>query len=86
MHTLTADNGLEFAGHECIAKALKAAFYFAHPYASWERDLNENTHGLIRQYFPKGLDFTPITKKQVARVRDKLNNRPRKNLGFKTPN
>ena len=86
VHTLTADNGLEFADHETMAAALKADFFFAHPYASWERGLNENTNGLIRQYFPKGFDFTTITKKHVERVMNKPNNRPRKCLGFKTPN
>lgn len=86
VHTLTADNGREFAQHEKIAKALGAKFYFAHPYASWERGLNENTNGLIRQYFPKQHDFTTITQRQIDRVMDKLNNRPRKTLGIKTPN
>lgn len=86
VHTLTADNGREFAQHEKIAKALDAKFYFAHPYASWERGLNENTNGLIRQYFPKQHDFTGITQNQIERVMDKLNNRPRKTLGIKTPN
>lgn len=86
VHTLTADNGKEFAGHETIAKTLKAKFYFAHPYASWERGLNENTNGLIRQYFPKKLDFTTITQGEIDQVMDKLNNRPRKCLGIKTPN
>ena len=86
VHTLTADNGREFAQHEYIAKELKAKFYFAHPYASWERGLNENTNGLIRQYFPKKHDFTTITDRQLKNVMDKLNNRPRKCLGFKTPN
>ena len=62
VYTLTSDNGKEFANHESIAKKLKAKFYFAHPYASWERGLNENTNGLIRQYFPKDRDFTTITK------------------------
>ena len=86
VHTMTSDNGKEFARHETIAKALKAKFYFAHPYASWERGLNENTNGLIRQYFPKNCDFTMITEKQIKYVMDKLNNRPRKCLGIKTPN
>jgi len=86
VHTLTADNGREFAGHQQIAKALKADFYFAHPFASWERGLNENTNGLIRQYFPKGQDFRTITQHQIEKVMDKLNNRPRKCLGIKTPN
>jgi len=86
VYTLTADNGREFAWHIDIANALDAKFYFAHPYASWERGLNENTNGLIRQYFPKKYDFTTITERQVEHVMDKLNNRPRKTLGFKTPN
>lgn len=86
VHTLTADNGREFAQHQKIAKALNAQFYFAHPFASWERGLNENTNGLIRQYFPKQHDFTTITQTQIERVMDKLNNRPRKCLGIKTPN
>jgi IS30 family transposase len=86
VHTLTADNGREFAMHKKIARALDAKFYFAHPYASWERGLNENTNGLIRQYFPKQHDFTSITQHQIERVMNKLNNRPRKTLGIKTPN
>jgi transposase, IS30 family len=84
--TLTSDNGKEFADHKIIADRLKAKFYFAHPYASWERGLNENTNGLIRQYFPKGSDFTNITQKEISQVMHKLNNRPRKCLGIKTPN
>ncbi len=84
--TLTSDNGKEFADHKNIANKLKAKFYFAHPYASWERGLNENTNGLIRQYFPKNRDFTTITQKEINQVMYKLNNRPRKCLGMKTPN
>jgi len=83
---LTADNGREFAGHIRVAKQLKTQFYFIHPFSSWERGLNENTNGLIRQYFPKKHDFTTITQKQIEKVMNKLNNRPRKCLGFKTPN
>lgn len=86
VHTLTSDNGKEFAHHAAIADALDADFYFAHPYASWERGLNENTNGLIRQYFPKGCDFTTITHRDIQKAMDKLNNRPRKCLGMKTPN
>ena len=86
VHTLTSDNGKEFADHKNIADKLNANFYFAHPYASWERGLNENTNGLIRQYFPKKRDFKTITQKEINRVMDKLNNRPRKCLGIKTPN
>ena len=84
--TLTSDNGKEFARHQEIATALQANFYFAHPYSSWERGLNENTNGLIRQYFPKKHAFTTITEKDISMVINKLNNRPRKCLGFKTPN
>jgi transposase, IS30 family len=84
--TMTSDNGKEFAEHKKIACKLNATFYFAHPYASWERGLNENTNGLIRQYFPKGSDFTNITQKEINRAMNRLNNRPRKCLGIKTPN
>jgi len=86
VHTLTADNGKEFADHKTIASKLNAKFYFAHPYASWERSLNENTNGLIRQYFPRMRNFKTISQKEINRVMDKLNNRPRKCLGIKTPN
>jgi len=86
VHTITVDNGKEFCQHEQITAALQAAIYFAHPYASWERGLNENTNGLVRQYFPKKHDFARITNAQVQRVADLLNNRPRKTLGYRTPN
>lgn len=86
VHTITVDNGSEFSHHQQIAKALQTRIYFAHPYASWERGLNENTNGLVRQYFPKKSDFTKISNDQVQLVAAKLNNRPRKTLGFKTPN
>ena len=86
VHTLTSDNGTEFARHRTIAKTLNASFYFCHPYSSWERGLNENTNGLIRQYFPKHMKFDTITDKQIKQVENKLNNRPRKSLGYKTPN
>ena len=76
VHTLTSDNGKEVAHHEAIAEALDAEFYFAHPFASWERGLNENTNGLVRQYFPKGCDFTAITQNDTQKAMDKLNNRP----------
>ena len=84
--TVTCDNGKEFALHEELSRELEADWFFAHPYHSWERGLNENTNGLIRQYFPKGMDFAKLTQEDVRRVMDKLNNRPRKCLGFKTPN
>lgn len=83
---MTSDNGKEFANHEAIAYHLGADFYFAHPYASYERGLNENTNGLIRQYFPKERDFRTITDEEIIHAMKRLNNRPRKRLGFKTPN
>lgn len=86
VHTITADNGKEFALHEKIAKEIEADFYFAHPYRSWERAINENTNGLIRQFFPKDHDFRKITTAEIETVMNLLNNRPRKSLGFKTPN
>ena len=84
--TLTYDNGKEFALHQEIDKELQSNGYFAHPYHSWERGLNENTNGLIRQFFPKGKDLSEVTDEEIQRVMDRLNNRPRKCLGFKTPN
>ena len=84
--TLTLDNGLEFAEHEQIAQSLQANVYFAHPYSSWERGINENTNGLIRQYFPKGTDFNLVSESQIDFVMKRLNNRPRKTRGGKTPN
>ncbi len=86
VHTITVDNGKEFCQHEQITAALHAPIYFAHPYASWERGLNENTNGLVRQYFPKKHDFARITNAEVGRVEDLLNDRPRKTLGYRTPN
>lgn len=85
VHTLTYDNGKEFAYHEAISTELEAKGFFAHPYHSWERGLNENTNGLIRQYLPKGMDFHSVTQIDIERIMNKLNNRPRKCLGFKTP-
>jgi len=84
--TLTSDNGKEFAGDETISHHLSADFYFSHPYSSYERGTNENTNGLIRQYFPKNRDFRTITDDETIRAMKRLNNRPRKYLGFKTPN
>ena len=85
VHTITYDNGREFADHEGMARDLEANIYFAHPYASWERGLNENTNGLIRQYFPKDRDLTTVTKYEIEQAMDKLNHRPRKSLGYRTP-
>jgi transposase, IS30 family len=86
VYTLTSDNGREFCEHEKIAKKLKAKFYFCNPYSSWERGLNENTNGLIRQYFPKNMEFVTISDERIKEVEDLLNNRPRKTLGYQTPN
>lgn len=84
--TITSDNGREFARPQVVATQLSADFYFAHPYSSWERGVNENTHGLVRQYFPKKSEFSQITDRQLNRVVERLNQRPRKTLGYKTPN
>ena len=85
VHTITADNGKEFAYHEQISEALSTEVYFAHPYSSWERGLNENTNGLLRQYFPKNTDFKKVEQIEVRRALGRLNSRPRKDLDFKTP-
>jgi IS30 family transposase len=83
--TLTFDNGKEFAEHAFIAKALQANVYFAHPYRSWERGLNENTNGLLRQYFPKAINLLRVTDDEVNDAVYALNHRPRKCLGYLTP-
>jgi len=83
--TITLDNGKEFADHVTIADKLGAKVYFAKPYHAWERGLNEYTNGLIRQYLPKSTDFTQVSDEMVQEIEDKLNNRPRKILGYKTP-
>jgi IS30 family transposase len=85
VHTVTSDNGKEFAQHGRIAKDLDAQFFFAHPYCSWERGANENMNGLIRQFFPKKMAFDGITASDIALATYSLNHRPRKCLGFKTP-
>jgi len=85
VHTLTTDNGKEFAQHERVAEKLDADFFFAHPYSSWERGANENMNGLIRQFFPKKMRFDLITRKDIDFAMHRLNHRPRKCLGFKTP-
>ena len=86
LHTITSDNGKEFANHERVAQSLEIDFYFAKPYHSWERGANENLNGLIRQYFPKKSNFELIAQSQIQTVINKLNNRPRKRFGYKTPN
>jgi IS30 family transposase len=83
--TTTADNGKEFAAHAELTAKLGLDVYFATPYHAWERGLNENTNGLVRQFFPKGLDLTGVTDGQVRRVELLLNTRPRKTLGYRTP-
>lgn len=85
VHTITNDNGPEFAFHKKTAKALKTKIYFNDPYCSWQRGTNENTNGLIRQYFPKGHDFRMVSNTEIKRIQNILNTRPRKCLGFKTP-
>ena len=84
--TITYDNGPEFANHMNISKSLGCSIYFARPYRSCDRGLNEHTNGLIRRFFPKKTNFATITDEQVNHVQDLLNNRPRKSLGFLTPN
>jgi transposase, IS30 family len=85
IQTITYDNGKEFSSHADITIALQAKCYFAKPYHAWERGLNEHTNGLVRQYFPKGSDFSIITNSEITTVEDKLNFRPRKILGYQTP-
>jgi len=86
IYTITSDNGKEFSFHEEVAKELNIKFYFCNPYASWERGLNEHTNGLIREYIPKKSEFDKISRTEIINIQNRLNNRPRKVLGFKTPN
>ncbi|MCH8942234.1 MAG: IS30 family transposase [Bacteroidetes bacterium] len=85
VHSITSDNGVEFAKHEYISKKLNAEFYFAHPYSSWERGLNEYSNKLIRQYIPKKTNFDDYNTMDILTINDKLNNRPRKLLNFEKP-
>ena len=85
IHTITSDNGSEFTYHEDIARELECDFYFADPYSSWQRGLNENTNGLLRQYFPKGISLRNISDKELQIAVSKINKRPRKTLNYKTP-
>jgi len=85
IYTITGDNGTEFADHRKIAEELGIDFFFTHPYSSWEKGTNENTNGLIRQYFPKGTDFNKVSDDAILIVEEELNNRPRKILDFKSP-
>lgn len=83
--TMTVDHGREWSDHQGIARDLDVEVYFAHPYASWERGLNENTNGLIRQYFPKSMDLKKVSRAETQRVMKRLNHRPRKGLDYRTP-
>lgn len=84
--TITADNGCEFHNYKDLEDLLDIDFYFATPHHAWERGTNENTNGLIRQYLPKGKNLSNVTQEQCRRIAEKLNDRPRKRLGLKTPN
>jgi IS30 family transposase len=84
-HTATFDNGKEFSEHEALARNLGIEVFFAHPDASWERGTNENTNGLLRQYYPKGTDFAAVSHHDLAKRVESINQRPRKNLGYQTP-
>ena len=83
--TITGDNGKEFAEHERIAQALDVDFFFAHPYAAWERGANENMNGLVRQYIPKNRELSSVTENELEEIMFKLNHRPRKSLDYKSP-
>ncbi len=85
IHSITSDNGTEFADHKLIAKKLNADFYFAHPYSSWERGLNEYTNKLIRQYVPKKQSFDGYNDQNIKELQHKINQRPRKKLQFNNP-
>jgi len=85
VHTMTADNGKEFAGHREVSAGLEAGFCFATPCHSWERGLNETANGLMCECFPKGTGFRQVSAEQVRQVESRLNRRPRKSLGYRTP-
>jgi IS30 family transposase len=84
MHTITADNGSEFAEHEYIAQKPNADFYFVYPYSSWERGLSEHTNGLIRQYTVKSIDFNLYSDVFIKLIQNKINKRPREKLAFQS--
>lgn len=84
-HTITYDNGRQFENHEVTARDISVDIFFAYPYHSWERGTNENTNGLLRQFFPKGSPFKNITQQKIDRVAKLINTRPRKRLGYRTP-
>ena len=83
--SMTFDNGKEFAEHRKLTRGLGLEVYFADPYASWQRGANENMNGLLRQFFPKGTDFTQVSHRAVARVEQSINERPRRRLNYRTP-
>jgi len=83
--SMTYDNGVEMAQHKLFTKNTKVQVYFTHPYSPWERPTNENTNGLLRQYFPKGTDLSLITKERLQYVQDELNERPRRTLDYRSP-
>ena len=83
--SITTDNGTEFTCHKMITEALGAQVYFADPYSSWQKGAIENANGLIRQYIPKGMPFSELDEEDIGEIADKINERPRKKLGFETP-
>jgi IS30 family transposase len=83
--TITLDNGKEFTHHEKVDQELGSTTYFADPFASWQRGTNENFNGLLRQYIPKTRALETVSDDELRMIEDKLNNRPRKRLGFRTP-
>ena len=85
VHTITGDNGTEFADHQTIAKLLKTKFYFAHPYPAWEKGMIENTNKPVRQYIPKKINFNIMNQQQIKEIQYKINNRPGRNLNFYSP-
>jgi len=85
VHTITSDNGPEFADHQAIARKLKTQFYFTEPYSAWQKGLIENTNKLVRQYIPKSTNFENLTQQQIKEIQYKLNSRPRQNLNFYSP-
>lgn len=85
LYSLTSDRGREFQRHGDVTTELGVEFYFPPPHQPWQRGTNENTNGLLREYFPKGFDFNTVSEEQVQAVVDQLNHRPRKCVGYKTP-